>query len=234
MNTVCLSEETNRILKDYLKSRGCGIIEIGRTDAVYSAIASHADIYLCKIRDELIVAPEQYPLIGKALLQCGAKVSCGASPLGSRYPANVKYNAAQLGEYLIHNFSHTDPLILEKAKEAELQTIRVKQGYTKCNLVVVDEKSAITSDVGLASVLGRYGIDILLISQGHVALPGFPYGFLGGATGRVGKEIIFNGNLSAHLDFEDITSFISERKLQAVWFEDYPLQDIGSIIQLTR
>lgn len=232
MNTVCLSEETNRILKDYLKSRGHEIIEIGRTDAVYSAIDSHADIYLCKIRDELIVAPEQYPLIGKALLQCGVKFSLGASPLGSRYPANVKYNAAQLGEHLIHNTSHTDPRILDKAKEAGLQTIQVKQGYTKCNLVVVDEKSAITSDAGLASVLSRYGIDILLIAQGHVALPGFSYGFLGGATGRVGSEILFNGNLSAHPDFENITRFISERKLQAVWFEGYPLEDIGSLIQL--
>jgi hypothetical protein len=69
----------------------------------------------------------------------------------------------------------------------------VKQGYTKCSLVVVDEKSVITSDMGLAAALQRFEIDVLLISQGHVALPGLQYGFLGGASGRAGDEILFNG-----------------------------------------
>ncbi len=232
MNIVCLSENTNEVLKDYLRSRGFETIEVRRTDAVYDAVASHADIYLCKIRNELIVSPEQYPLIRGDLLRCRIKHSIGASRLGRQYPANVKYNAAQVGGYLIHHLNHTDSIILSNSEEAGLEPVHVKQGYTKCNLVVVCENAVITADEGMASILERYEIDVLLISQGHTALTGFPYGFLGGASGRIGSEIIFNGNLSAHPDFKRITEFIRIRGLQAVWFEDYPLEDVGSIIHI--
>jgi hypothetical protein len=232
MNTVCLSENANIILKEALKSKGNRLIEVRKTDAVYDAVSSHADIYLCKVGNGLVVAPEQLPLICGSLTASGAEFIPGSSCLGDQYPMNVKYNAAQVGRRLIHNTDCTDPVILDKAKSSGLELIRVKQGYTKCSLVVVDEKSVITADMGLAAALQRYKIDVLPISQGHVVLPGFSYGFLGGASGRVGDEILFNGNLSAHPDFEKIREFITLRGLRAVWFEEYPLEDVGSVIKL--
>lgn len=232
MDTICLSENANTILKSHLKSKRYGLVEIRKTDAVYDAISDHCDIYLCKIGNELVVAPVQLPLIRKELLGCGVRIYQGADRVGFRYPANIRYNAAQVGHNLIHNTNHTDPAILNIARELGLKLIHVRQGYTKCNLVIVDDHSVITSDMGLAAALAKHGIDILPVSQGHVKLRGMPYGFLGGASGRVGYEVIFNGNLSAHPDFEKIESFIRDRGLRATWFEEYPLEDIGSIIQL--
>ena len=43
-------------------------------------------------------------------------------------------------------------------------------------------------------------------------------------------EIVFNGDLSAHPDFNVISAFIESRGLSCVYFKDYPLTDIGSII----
>jgi len=232
MKTICLSENTNRILKEALRRKGYRLIEIKKTDVVYDAVSSHVDIYLCKICDELVIAPEQYPLIQEELLLSSAKFTLGSSELGHTYPKNVNYNAAQIGRYLIHNTNHTDLVILEKAKKFELELIHVKQGYTKCNLVIIDANSAITADMGLAAALKKYNIDVLLISPGHVNLTGFSYGFLGGASGRVDDEILFNGNLSAHPEFEKIKEFILQRGLKVIYFEEYPLEDIGSIIQL--
>ena len=232
MKTICLSENANSILKQYLRTKGYRLIEIRKTDAVYDAVASHGDIYLCKICGELVVSPEQLPLIEEGLLHSNAKFTLGASGLGHKYPDNVSYNAAQMGNYLIHNKNHTNPVILQKSEEFEMELIHVKQGYTKCNLVILDDKAVITSDPGLAAVLRKHDLEILLISPGHVALTGFPYGFLGGASGRVDDEIIFNGNLSTHPDFEIINDFIRQRGLQATYFDEYPLEDIGSIIQL--
>ncbi|MFR2966829.1 MAG: DUF6873 family GME fold protein [Anaerovoracaceae bacterium] len=60
---------------------------------------------------------------------------------------------------------------------------------------------------------------------------GYKYGFLGGASGRIGDEIVFNGDLAAHSDYEEIKSFIQERGLRLVYFRQYPLTDIGSIIE---
>lgn len=232
MKTICLSENANRILKDALLDKGHELIEIAGTDKVYDAIASHGDIYLCKIGFELVVAPVQLPFIQEKLLKNGISFVPGAEDPGSKYPENVRYNAAQIGSRLIHNIKHTDPNLVLAAEERGLELIDVKQGYTKCNLVVVDEDSAITSDMGLAAALKKRGLDILTISQEHVRLKGFSYGFLGGASGRVGDEIVFNGNLSAHPDFEAIKEFIHKRRLRAVWFEEYPLEDIGSIIEV--
>ncbi len=232
MNVICLSEHANKILKKNLRSQGYTLIEIKKSEAVYDAISSHGDIYLCKICSELVVAPAQLPMIQEELLRSGIKYSMGASDLGPSYPMNVSYNAAQVGNYLIHNLNHTDPVILNKAKEFGLKQILVKQGYTKCNLVVINDHSAITSDPGLAAALNKNNLEILLITQGHVHLTGFPYGFLGGASGRVGDEVIFNGNLSAHPDCDRIIEFIRQRGLQVTFFKEYPLEDIGSIIQL--
>jgi len=232
MNTICLSENANKRLKDALRERGHRLIEIRKTDAVYDAVSSHADIYLCKLGKELVIAPEQLCLIKEELQSSRISWIAGEQELGFQYPNNIRYNAVQMGRFFIHNTKHTDPLLLSKAKEQNLLLLPVKQGYTKCNLVVVDDNSVITSDMGIASVLTKHKIDTLLISSGHVALAGFPYGFLGGASGRVGDEIIFNGNLLAHPDFQSINDFIRSKGLRVFWFEEYPLEDIGSIIQI--
>jgi N-dimethylarginine dimethylaminohydrolase len=88
---------TNTIFKEALKSKGYRLIEIRKTEAVYDAVSSHADIYLCRVGGGLIVAPEQLPFIRDALTACGVEFASGTSRLGFRYPMNAKYNAAQVG-----------------------------------------------------------------------------------------------------------------------------------------
>lgn len=227
---IYLSEDSHRIVKTYLINQGHRLCEIRKCGVVYDAIASHADIFLCKIGQELMVAKEQYPMIKEALSRESMPFTLCRDSLGSRYPDNIKYNAVQLGSYFIHNTAFTASDLMKKVEQTGLKVIPVKQGYTKCSLVVVDEQSVITSDEGLARSLEKNKIDTLLISHGHVELPGFPYGFLGGASGRVGNEIIFHGDLSRHPDFERIKIFIEKRSLSVTYFKDFPLKDIGSVI----
>ena len=226
---VYLSEHANNILKNYLREKGHTIVEVVKTEAVYDAVSSHSDIYLCSIGNDMILSPEQAVNIGGVLEERGISYTLGKPLKGTNYPDNIAYNAACIGSYLIHNLKYTDAAILKKAEEHGLKTIQVKQGYTKCSLVIVDERSLITADKGIASRLSQYPLDVLLITEGHVRLEGFPFGFLGGASGRVGDEILFNGNLSAHPDFERIADFIESRGLKPVFFKEYPLEDIGSI-----
>ena len=95
----------------------------------------------------------------------------------------------------------------------------------------VDENSIITADQGILRACRRAGLQCLEAGPGFVRLPGYPYGFLGGAAGRVGDSILFHGNLSAHPDGVRIRTFIEARGLQCVDFEDFPLTDIGSVIE---
>ena len=82
------------------------------------------------------------------------------------------------------------------------------------------------------SLIHIYTIDVLLIEKGHVALDGFEYGFLGGASGCIENTVYFNGDLSKHPDFEKICRFIESQNCRVRYFEGEPLADIGSVIYL--
>ena len=175
------------------------------------AIAEHADIYMCR----LSAARDSRIYFGDPAL------------LKREYPGDCIYNAACIGKYIICGRTASKALI----EASGLQRVSVKQGYTKCNLLVVDERHAITEDEGLFRALSELSdIECLKISPRQVKLPGYEHGFIGGCTGRIGDEIVFNGDLSAHSDCRRITEFIEDCGLKAVFFRDYPLTDIGSII----
>lgn len=231
MNRILISENANDIIKKYLATK-CPIIQIKKTDVVYDAISSHVDIYICKIKNNIIIAKEQLELIQYDLEQSQIKCRKGTSLLGHKYPKNIRYNAVYMGEYLIHNTKHTDAAVLDEAQKNGLEIIPVKQGYTKCNLVVINDYSVITSDEGLKHTLEQKNIDVLLIQKGFVKLEGFEYGFLGGASGKIGNTIVFNGNLEEHPDYMRIKQFIESKGLKLKYFIQYPLEDIGSIIEV--
>lgn len=215
MNDVYVSKYAEKKLIDYLCSSDFTVRSVspgGRTD---QAIDAHPDIYYCKM------GVTEHPQLFKG----------DPREIGASYPENIRFNAVCLDKYFIHNIKNTSPALIREAQNLQLELINVKQGYTKCNCVVVDGHSIITSDQGIIGTLKKYpDIDVLPICQGFVSLDGFEYGFLGGASGRVGDEIIFNGNLSAHPDYDSIGRFIASRHLQLKFFPEYPLTDVGSIL----
>lgn len=220
MSIIYLSVTANPLLTEYLHQQGHIIRTVGMSDITYAPVSSHPDIYMCSM------GPGKPVYFG-----CPEKI-------GRKYPGNIIYNAACTGRFFMHNLKYTDPGLLEYAKnissqaapDKTLEIINVPQGYTKCNTLIVDENSIITSDVGIYN--SCYGkLDILLIEKGHILLRGFDYGFIGGASGRVGDTIIFNGDLKQHPDHEKIAAFIENRDLKIKYFSEYPLEDIGSIIE---
>ncbi len=210
MSKIYISEDAHPLLKEYLSCRNHLIIEVESTDQVYESISSHPDIFMCKINNQMIKSEKD---------------------LGYSYPDNIKYNGVQIGNYFIHHTNYTASKLMSAVKAAGLIPVHVPQGYTKCNIVAVDKNSIITSDEGIKNILVPLGLDVLLISPGNVKLKGFSYGFLGGASGKVGDSIIFNGNLSAHPDYQKISDFILTRGLKLKYFKEYDLEDIGSIIE---
>lgn len=215
MKKIYIAENANQILKNYLHGLGYDLTLVSSHDLVDPAISCHPDVFYCRLG---IVAGA--PLI-----------SAQDGELGSGYPAEAAFNAACTGRYFIHNLKITAPRLLAAARNAGMELIHVAQGYAKCSTVIVDEQSIITYDRGIAKACSAVSdLDVLLVTPGHVLLPGYATGFIGGCSGRIGNEVIFNGNLSAHSDFEKIRSFIEDRGLKCTWFQQYPLTDIGSIV----
>ncbi len=195
-------------LLEYLRDEGCEIVLVSGSVSLDSPVKTHPDIYMCSLPDALY--------FGDSAL------------LGNSYPRDVLYNAAAVGRYLICS-RYTSPELIKEA--SALEAVTVPQGYVKCNLTVLDDHHVISEDRGIARVLKeRTDIKCLLAEPGQVSLPGYKYGFIGGASGRLDDTIIFNGDLSAHSNFEDIKAFAAECGLGIKYFESYALTDIGSII----
>ena len=202
-----ISHDAREEIVSYIEKKGFEPVII--TGPAENPIGSHPDLYMCCL---------------------GPYIFHGEKELvGNSYPSDSIYNAACTGSFFIHNLNITDERLLAEAKILDLTLIDVKQGYAKCNTCIVDENSIITSDAGIAKAC-RGKLEVCLISPGSIALKGFKYGFIGGASGRIDNEIIFNGNLDAHPDTEIIKDFIYSRGLTIKQFEEYSLTDIGSII----
>lgn len=215
MSKRYISKNANPALITYLKERGCQPEFISSEGIVDPAISAHPDIFLCKMGAE-DDAPIYFAQDGD---------------LGMDYPDDVAFNAACTGKYFIHNLSATNPKLLNAARDMGMTLIDVRQGYTKCSTVVVDENAVITYDEGIYRACRKYpALSVLLVSPGFVRLDGYDTGFIGGASGRVGDEILFHGDLFAHPDFTRITAFVAKRGLSCKWFADFRLTDIGSIL----
>ncbi|WP_456077918.1 DUF6873 family GME fold protein [Mogibacterium diversum] len=221
MKIAYLSSLAHPDLCTYLENAGHVIHNFPELRTVSSLVANHPDVLLCKLG----ARPESHIYEG---------IPNELSPL---YPGDCRYNAACTGKFFIHRLDITDSELLAAAKascENELELIDVRQGYAKCSTVIIDENSIITYDRGIAKPCEAAGMNVLLVKSGFVKLRGADTGFIGGASGRVGDEIVFNGDLSAHPNFREITAFIEGRGLGCKWFESYELEDIGSIITITE
>jgi len=248
---IYLSELACRGLIEYLESLGAELVFMtGESTPVYDAVKTHADIHMCQL----------------GLWENSELFQGNTDRLGPNYPGNIIYNAVCTGKYFIHNLKYTDPSLMQRAQlhhakgtastaclggcdtlweDTPLIFVDVPQGYTRCCCLPVDDSSFITSDHGIAKALSSYDIDVLLIEKGHILLPGFDYGFIGGCCGHVmthpatdsctasasaDKVIVFNGDLTMHPDHRRIIDFIEAHGIKPVWFEDEPLMDIGSVL----
>ena len=213
MNRIYISARADRALIDYLAECGHEVCMLPRIPGPDPAIADHPDLVFCSLGP------------GRPVFH--GKISAVSRP----YPADVPYNACCTGKYFIHNLKYTAPELLHAAKSAGLTLIDVRQGYSRCSCLPVTEAAVITADWGIAAACGAAGLQVLLVCTGHVELPGYDYGFIGGCGGRVGDSIVFHGSLDRHPDGPRIRSFIEECGLTVVDFPEFPLRDIGSIIE---
>lgn len=222
-HSIILSTDRCDELARCLTLRGYRLLPFGAAGIVSPQLSRHPDMFICKMG-----ADDDAPVI--SYHEDMQQKYPGFRPLAPDYPGDIAYNAACTGRFLIHNLKYTAKHILDHAEEAGMTLVNVRQGYAKCSTVTIDEKSIITYDRGIAKACEAAGMDVLTIAPGHIALPGYNTGFIGGCSGRAGDTIYFNGDLSAHPDSRQITEFIEERGLQVKYFEDEPLTDIGSII----
>lgn len=153
----------------------------------------------------------------------------------SPYPEDIPLNVAFTGKHIICNRKYTAKEIIDFAKSNNFEIINTRQGYSKCNLCIINENAVITEDSGLACLLKKYQYDVLLISCGDIYLSDTHYGFLGGASCKISPDTMyFSGDLSRHKDYVSIINFLNRYNVKPIYNKSRRLTDFGGIIQLTE
>ena len=197
-------------------------------------VCGHADLLIFKLDNYLITRKNYYHRaktdIDRICNIAGLELILSDAEAGKKYPLDCGLCAAVSGKNIIFRKASTDGEILRFAEILGYTAINVPQGYSKCSCAVLADGAIITSDRGIASVTAKNGIETLLIRPGHINLPGYDYGFIGGSTGLSCNTLYFTGDLNLHPDADKIKEFSNNHGTECVSLGNGRLYDVGSLI----
>jgi len=234
--SVIYGEKYADILEIPLKFLGIDSIFVPENPDVDPRLSGHADLSVLHVGGEgIFLAPYlKGSIFTEKLEALGASLRFPVQPQRADYPFDALMNVCVFGDYAILNRKTAanelvDYLTIEKKK----QLILCKQGYSRCSVCPIGREALITADRGIAVAAESAGISVLLISEGFIALDGFPHGFIGGASFMISDhEIAFTGRLDRHPDRNRILTFLTERHLSPVFLTEQDAFDIGSAVPI--
>ena len=215
-----------------LFDNGINIIKTKAHSSLYASVAFHPDMFLHHIGGSKIVyAPGTSIDIVRELERYGFQMIRGETELKCKYPGNISYNAARVGRFVFHNTKYTDKVLKNFFLKLDLELVHINQGYAKCAISVVDENSIITMDQGIARVADKKGLDVLVIEEKNILLPGLDYGFIGGSSGLIDKDKwAVAGKLESLESYSKIMEFVRNKGKKIITLSDQQVVDIGSLI----
>ncbi len=228
---VIVSADTSHDILNTLGSLGIDIIFSPPLNSEVNPIINHPDTGIVHINSETFVcSPETYSYYNEVFRGTNANLICGSASTNGKYPNDAAYNIAIVENNTFLNRKNIDNVLFDNLTNT---LIDVKQGYAKCNICVVDRNSIITEDEGITAAATANNIDVLKIAKGQVRLNGFDYGFIGGCSGKLAKNILaFAGDITKHTDYIKIRAFCLEKGVEVLSLGKNTLTDIGSILPI--
>lgn len=225
MTYVLVAENFTEESAEKLKKYG-QVVRSKANTRVLEGLDTHPDILVHPLPNgDLVVDRDNFDYYKEIFKD--KKIIQSYSSLSAKYPGDIHLNAFAFKNIFIHNLKHTDQVILDYYKNRGYELVNIKQGYAKCSCLVTED-FVITSDGGIYESL-RDLIPIYKIDHGQIKLQNFNYGFIGGATGALGKKIFFTGDFSHHSSHEEILKIISNYDYEIEILSDGPIEDYGTI-----
>jgi ferredoxin len=220
-----ISKNADKKIIDALEQGGIEIKSLAPFSALSYPVDTHSDMLLLMINDTVFVHKDY-----KIDLTDFKNIIKIDEPISNKYPNDVLLNIAVVGKNAFCNTKHASKTVLKYLEENNYAIHHVAQGYAHCSTCIVSESALISADLGIVQEAQKAGIDALLISNGHISLPPYNYGFIGGSCGSCGDKIYFCGSLEFHPDGNKIRQFCEKHGKNAVELLDAPLIDIGGIL----
>ena len=225
-----ISGENIKIIK-LLESYGVTPIFTQKNVNIDNNISNHADINIHHLGNNKFLTDSTQNSPIQILKKIHADVIESKEAVSGEYPFDCRLNFARIGDKLIGKAEICDQLLKEYCNANQIELINVHQGYSKCSVCIVNERSIITDDQAIKKAADAAGIDCLIVSKGDIRLNGYRYGFIGGASTLIDKnKLLFFGNLKAHTDYQDIIRFCQKYECDVVFDESFELTDVGGMI----
>lgn len=234
---LIIGESYAPVFRAGLEKLGIEAIWLEPAPDLPGGIAPHADMSVLHLGgNSLLIASELFeyaPESIEKLRTLGAELLSAQERRDSKYPNDCGLNVCVIGNSVVLNQKTADKAVKEQLSNYEY--INVAQGYARCSVCVVDESSVITADRGIAREMKMAGFSVLEISPGYIELEGYDYGFIGGASVKLSRELLaFTGRLDKHPDRERILEFLMRRGVAPCFLSDKLIFDAGGAIPLTE
>ena len=162
-------------------------------------VASHADMLFC-VLDDIIFCYRDYVCENNLLNELnssGKNIVFVSKKCEKEYPQDIGLNVLVMGKSLFCNVKYTAEEILEYAKERNYSITNVKQGYSSCSTLVLNDNNALTSDPSIYNAIIKAGKNAFLVDNSTIKLDGYGCGFIGGASGVFGQNVYVFGDISS-------------------------------------
>ncbi len=202
------------------KSCGCEVLSLPTYDKLDNPVSTHADMLVFSLGKRIFCYEDYYDnnkKIFDVAENDGYEIIKIPPIASSKYPNDIALNVLKIGNAVCANLKYTAKEILDYASELGYELIDVKQGYSACSTLVLDDNNAITADKSIFDALSKAGKQVALISEGGIKLEGYSYGFIGGASCVIGDNIYFFGDIKKHQNYDEIhTKIISCKKREII------------------
>ena len=222
---LIISHKSKKEFIDFLDFKNIKYLKTIDNPNLDKRISDHPDLSIFKLDEKnLIVDKNVYDYYKKNLKNINV---IKGEEVFEKYPHDALYNIVKFKNFYIHN-DFTEKHIKLYFKEKNIEHLLVKQGYTRCSMLVFNE-NLMTSDMGIFKKLKNI-LPITLLKEEKIPLDGFDKGFLGGCFGKIDeKTLLFNGNIERLNSYDIIKNIVDKEKLNLL-YPDTNLLDTGSLI----
>ena len=219
-------------LSSSLKEFGAEVITVKRDSTFEACESNHPDMHIHHLGDKKVLLYREDEYLCKEFQQRGFEVLYAAEKKQGEYPKSAALNACRIGNILLCNERALDKNLRLYAEQNSVEIVSCRQGYARCSTCVVSESAVITSDASVAKALkGR--VDLLEISKGQIRLGSSLDGFIGGCCSMIDKNTLaFFGDVTRHIDYINIKSFLENHCVLPVVLCGGELTDVGTFIPL--